>query len=56
MRIINGKKLLCSMNVVFDHYSQVTVTAREDVPHFGPKLPADGIFEKVGFSDEIFVQ
>ncbi|KAL4220835.1 Rap1 GTPase-activating protein 1 [Mactra antiquata] len=25
---------------------KVTVTAREDVPHFGPKLPPDGIFEK----------
>lgn len=26
---------------------QVSVTAREDVPHFGPKLPNPAIFKKV---------
>ena len=26
---------------------QVSVTAREDVPHFGPKLPNPAVFKKV---------
>ena len=26
---------------------KVSVTAREDVPHFGPKLPNPAVFKKV---------
>ena len=26
---------------------QVTVTAREDVPYFGPSIPQEGVFNKV---------
>jgi hypothetical protein len=36
------------IKVIF--YNQVTVTAREDVPYFGPPIPQDGIFSKVYIS------
>ena len=33
--------------LIWSLYRQVSVTAREDVPHFGPKLPNPSIFRKV---------
>lgn len=36
----------CSNNVLLA--PQVSVTAREDVPSFGPPLPSPPVFQKVG--------
>lgn len=45
--------LLCPRtNVSLD--SQVSVTAREDVPSFGPPLPSPPVFQKVGPERETF--
>ena len=46
---------MLQVNFVLDIF-QVSVTARDGVPHFGPNLPSPAIFRKVSSNSTLFTK